>query len=569
MVQQGNSLQDKFPDIAAQWHPSLNGDLKPTDVSVGSNKLVWWLCPISGGEWKTSPNKRTRKGKDSSAASPFQLGLRVKIGYNDLAITHPDLSQEWDDEKNGDLTPTMVTAGSEKKVWWICPETGGSYEAVVNKRVSGTGSPFLAGKKVLKGYNDLLSQQPELAQYFSENNSEKADEVFVGTTKKYLWVCPTYNIEYEDSVRNRVKNTTSPGKSVTNSPFTTGQRVIPHINSVQAVHPEMTKQWDYDKNDLKPDEVFAQSNKKFWWKCDVTQKSWSATPSSRGRSSSLLSPFVANRELVKNFNDLGTLFPEIAKSWHPTKNGDLSPSDVIPGSHKKVWWLCSESGYPWESEIKSRVSQGVGSPYQSGKKVAPGYNDIASTHKELCKQWNYKKNGDLTPEMFTAGTNTRVWWVCEENHEWLASISNRTRSSGATNCPVCSLSGTSNKEKELFNYICSVAPVPCEVISNDRSVLSNNRGKLGGTEIDILIPALNLGFEFNGHYWHDESEDFADTGIGKPIGYHAAKTKSAEQNGVKLIHVWESEWDMNNDVVKEKVKNFITLAVNKNIYGEK
>ena len=35
-----------------------------------------------------------------------------------------------------------------------------------------------------------------------------------------------------------------------------------------------------------------------------------------------------------------SLYPDLVKEWHPTKNGDLTPNDFTHGSGKKVWWLC-------------------------------------------------------------------------------------------------------------------------------------------------------------------------------------------------------------------------------------
>ncbi|MBQ03731.1 hypothetical protein CL673_03350 [Candidatus Bathyarchaeota archaeon] len=53
--------------------------------------------------------------------------------------------------------------------------------------------------------------------------------------------------------------------------------------------------------------------------------------------------------------------PELAKEWHPIKNGDLTPAQVTPGSGKKVWWRCSR-GHEWEAMVKSRT-RGTGCPY--------------------------------------------------------------------------------------------------------------------------------------------------------------------------------------------------------------
>jgi len=56
-------------------------------------------------------------------------------------------------------------------------------------------------------------------------------------------------------------------------------------------------------------------------------------------------------------NSLFTRNPKKAKEWHPTKNGFLSPKDVVPGSTLKVWWQCSH-GHEWENIIRRHISAG-------------------------------------------------------------------------------------------------------------------------------------------------------------------------------------------------------------------
>ena len=65
--------------------------------------------------------------------------------------------------------------------------------------------------------------------------------------------------------------------------------------------------------------------------------------------------------VVEGVNDLATIHPHIAKEWHPTKNGDLKPTRVTFGSHKRVWWLC-ECGCEWETEVRRRAVRGDGCP---------------------------------------------------------------------------------------------------------------------------------------------------------------------------------------------------------------
>ena len=61
--------------------------------------------------------------------------------------------------------------------------------------------------------------------------------------------------------------------------------------------------------------------------------------------------------------------PNLAKQWHPTLNGDLTPSDITKGSNKKVWWKCPKGDdHEWEAVISSR-SEGSGGAVCDGKKI--------------------------------------------------------------------------------------------------------------------------------------------------------------------------------------------------------
>ena len=53
------------------------------------------------------------------------------------------------------------------------------------------------------------------------------------------------------------------------------------------------------------------------------------------------------------FNDLGTTHPELVKEWHPTKNGDLTPRDVVAGSSKIIWWKCTHN-HEWNARVLDR-----------------------------------------------------------------------------------------------------------------------------------------------------------------------------------------------------------------------
>jgi len=129
---------------------------------------------------------------------------------------------------------------------------------------------------------------------------------------------------------------------------------------------------------------------------------------------------------------LGDLNPEFVKQWHLTKNGNLTPFEVTPNSHKKVWWIC-EKGHEWEATIHSRNNGKTDCPYCSGNKTCID-NCLATKNPELAKQWHPTKNGNLTPYNVTCGTNKKVWWICEKGHEWKTRIADRNNGSI---CPYC------------------------------------------------------------------------------------------------------------------------------------
>ena len=159
--------------------------------------------------------------------------------------------------------------------------------------------------------------------------------------------------------------------------------------------------------------------------------------------------------LIQGVNDLATTHPELAKEWHPTKNGDLKPTDVTAGSSKKIWWYLpydTEDGrhfdFEWEALLKKRAYDNHGCPYLSSQALWIGYNDLATTNPELAKEWHPTKNGNLKPTDVFAGSNKKVWWYCSNGHEWTAIVN--SRSGNGVGCPICN---ESHLEKSTRNVL--------------------------------------------------------------------------------------------------------------------
>jgi hypothetical protein len=251
------------PEVAKKWHPTKNGDLKPSDVTFGSCKIVWWKCPEGDDhEWPAAIANRTKKIKPTGCACCS--GHRV-CKDNRLDLLFPKVAKEWHPSKNGDLKPSDFTYGSKKIVWWKCP----------------------------KGVDH----------------------------------------EWPASINNRTKKNKPSGCACCS-----GHRVCKD-NRLDLLFPEVAKEWHPTKNgNLKPSDVPFGSRKIVWWKCpERDDHEWPAGIASRTKKIKPTGCACCSGHRVCKDNRLDLLFPKIAKEWHPTKNGDLKPSDFTCGSKKIVW----------------------------------------------------------------------------------------------------------------------------------------------------------------------------------------------------------------------------------------
>ena len=190
----------------------------------------------------------------------------------------------------------------------------------------------------------------------------------------------------------------------------------------------------------------ASTHKKAWWICPHDHEYEQAIMLRTTRGSGC--PYCAGNKVWKGFNDLATTYPKIAKEWHPTKNGALTPHDITAGKFKPVWWLCPKCGHEWQASPNNR-KKGVGCPCCSGRGPKPGVNDLGTKFPEISKEWCYEKNIPLTPKDVLPGSGKKVWWKCQEcGHEWKTEI--RIRTLKNSKCSSCSRN--KNKNQIYFKF---------------------------------------------------------------------------------------------------------------------
>ncbi|MCF0134227.1 MAG: zinc-ribbon domain-containing protein [Blautia sp.] len=194
------------------------------------------------------------------------------------------------------------------------------------------------------------------------------------------------------------------------------------------MYPELCEEWS-DRNLPYTPEMFSYgSNDVVWWRGKCGHE-WQAKIS--GRTHGTGCPYCASIKVLPGFNDLQTLFPDIAAEWSE-KNLPLTPSDVMPYSIKKVWWRCG-NGHEWEAFVASRA-KGYGCPICSNRITVVGINDYATRFPSLLFEWS-EKNPMKFSDVRAKDAHKRYWWKCPDcGNEYQKALVRKLDSPG---CPYC------------------------------------------------------------------------------------------------------------------------------------
>lgn len=292
--------------------------------------------------------------------------------------------------------------------------------------------------------------------------------------------------------------------------------------SLSDAFPELAAQWDYEKNgDLTPNSVSYGSHLKVWWKCSICGHSYqkkiaNRTAPSKRKTESEKCPICLGRMVIPGYNSLQARYTEIVeKEWDFEKN-TLDPDTISPHYRKKVWWKCP-NGHSYDSLPGNKVENTGGNcPYCSSQKLSKE-KSLGVVNPELAKEWHPTKNGVLTPFDVFANSNEYYWWLCPTcGYEWKAPCSNRNAGKGCKQC--ANGRSSSIPEQLMFRAVKRVCP---DAI---------NRHRINKDEIDVYVPSLNLGFEYDGERFHNLSK------LPKDI----AKSKRLIKKGITLYRFRES-----------------------------
>lgn len=479
-----NDLSTTNPELISEWDFE-NNDTPIYEYRRMSNKKVWWRCG-KGHRWEAAISKRVQGER-----CPVCQGKKVLVGFNDLPTTHPSLIEEWDFEKNTEITPYAFSKGSDRKVWWRCKRNH-SWSAIISSRASGVACPQCA--------KELQSSFPEKALYYylkrtfpdaiagfrvsglysfeidifipslrvgveydgerwhkdierDLQKNKKCSELNITLIRVREPKCPVLmdglslnvlmsskkaglheaigGIYRKISALTKTEYLEQVDLSRDNADILSLLVSSDKDRSLRALYPDIARQWDRTKNGkLTPENITAGSDKKAWWICPIGH-SYLASISSRiqGKGCSV----CAGKTVLKGFNDFESRCPELASEWDYHRNL-MRPDMVLYGSDKKYWWKCSK-GHSYACSINNRRAR-QNCCYCSGKSVLRGFNDISTTHPDIALQWHTELN-EMQPYEVSSGSHKKVWWKCRVcGHQWQSMVYNRCLNNAG--CPKCS-----------------------------------------------------------------------------------------------------------------------------------
>ena len=258
-------LAEFEPGLARELVDELNGGLTSETLGTGYRGVVWWRCPEKNhlhDAWvsnRVGPNGSSCRYCRKKAAYP---------GENNLAVTHPELCRELAEDQENLPDGRTLLAGSSQKVMWSCIQNPMHlYPMSPAERIAAEmGCSYCAGKRVLKGDNDLATKQPEVAASWDfEANFPQRPECFVEfSSMEFQWICLSNGAHrWPAKIAKRSMGSGCPKCAR----LEVGRNDLATMASKDPLRAHLLEEWSPDLNSRGTSEISYANNDNSWWNC--------------------------------------------------------------------------------------------------------------------------------------------------------------------------------------------------------------------------------------------------------------------------------------------------------------
>jgi rubrerythrin len=430
----GGSFAERFPETAQEWHPTLNTDITPDQVSYASNRSAWWHCGSCGHEWCAMIQSRG-KGAGCPKCGRRRAGranAKPKTGGS-LAEVLPAVAAEWNGALNAPLAPEAVAARSRRRVWWLCATCGHEWNAAIYSRASGGGCRACADRQRAVAFStpkpgrSLAERDPEIAAQWhrTRNASLTAADVTANSGQTVWWQCDRKH-EWSAMINNRRKARGCPQCTLWGT----------SVEEIRLRHELLAAGVPID-----PDHPVIHKESGRILQCDMVCSAWGVViefdgnrfhklPGSLekdGRKTRLLTE--AGWTVIRVREDLATI------SEHDVVVPPLSDAVVrAKATLRRLQGLGFEAAdhsrylatdHPWSSDVADS--------YIKRRRIE---KSLTALYPALAAQWDADRNAPLTPADVTPGSGKKAWWICPTcQQSWTANVYSRAR--GGHGCPEC------------------------------------------------------------------------------------------------------------------------------------
>ena len=343
---------------AQHWHPTLNGDVTLENITCGTHKKCWFKCHKCNHDFEQAIQVVTRGSWCSYCCIPRKKicdDANCENCFNASFASH-EKAEYWHPTKNNNIKPRNIMKGTHKKYWFKCPDCNHD----INKKIEdiiikGTWCYYCCKPQQKLCDDDNCEHcfnasfaSHEKAEYWhpTKNNNIKPRNIMKGTHKKYWFKCPDCQHSFESNISNIVgHNQWCPYCCKPQQKLCDDDNCEHCFNASFASH-EKAKYWHPTKNNKKPRDIMKVSGKKYWFKCsdcnhDISKQIYTIT------NQGTWCPYccIPKKQICDNDNcedcfNASFASHEKAKCWHPTKNGNIKPRNIIKGTQKKYWFIC-------------------------------------------------------------------------------------------------------------------------------------------------------------------------------------------------------------------------------------